>query len=101
MTLGSWYDDSQVSNIKVEDVGGVKVEEDPVMITFPVIMAEHELLRQFPDFYIIFVRYVIKINVFVMVVIKCKIQATLGLRTFTVTNVAIHSKNFKVAKSSL
>ncbi|KDR08077.1 hypothetical protein L798_02412 [Zootermopsis nevadensis] len=38
------YDDNQVTDIKVEDVGGVKVEkEDPVMITFPVVKAEHEV----------------------------------------------------------
>ncbi|XP_021938032.1 uncharacterized protein LOC110838769 isoform X3 [Zootermopsis nevadensis] len=37
------YDNNQVIDIKVEDDGGVKVEEDPVMITFPVIKAEHEV----------------------------------------------------------
>ncbi|KDR08770.1 hypothetical protein L798_01588 [Zootermopsis nevadensis] len=41
--LESSYDDNQVTNIKAEDVGGVKEEEDPLLITSPVIKAEHEV----------------------------------------------------------
>ncbi|KDR17980.1 hypothetical protein L798_08180 [Zootermopsis nevadensis] len=41
--LESSYDDNQIIDIKVEDVGGVIEEEDPLLITSPVITAELEV----------------------------------------------------------
>ncbi|XP_021921345.1 uncharacterized protein LOC110830569 isoform X2 [Zootermopsis nevadensis] len=41
--LESSYDDDQIIDIKVEGVVDVKVEEDPFLITSPVIKAEHEV----------------------------------------------------------
>ncbi|XP_021922798.1 uncharacterized protein LOC110831274 [Zootermopsis nevadensis] len=53
--LESSYDDNQIIDIKVEDVGGVIEEEDPLLITSPVITAELEFVgcifsgRTFPE----------------------------------------------------
>jgi hypothetical protein len=41
--LGSCNDGNEVINIKVEEVIDTEEEEDPLLIRFPVIKAEHEV----------------------------------------------------------
>ncbi|KDQ84750.1 uncharacterized protein LOC110840910 [Zootermopsis nevadensis] len=41
--LESSYEDNQIVDIKVDDVGGVIEEEDPLLITSPAIKAELEV----------------------------------------------------------
>jgi hypothetical protein len=37
------HDGNQVIDIKVEEITGIQAEDDPVLITFPVIKAEDEV----------------------------------------------------------
>jgi hypothetical protein len=39
----SSHDGNEIVSIKVEDIPDIKEEEDPLLITFPVVKNEHEV----------------------------------------------------------